>query len=67
MTIDDDSIGRTSESIDCSALNMLPSLDIGEALLVGEAINIPICFRIQRRNNIFSDNTPTFEELAENF
>ncbi len=62
-----DFIGRTSESIDRSALNMLPSLDIGEALLVGEAINFPIFFRVRKRNNHFSDNTPNFEEMAENF
>ena len=62
-----DFIGRTSESIDRSALNMLPSLDIGEALLVGEAINFPIFFRIRKRNYHFSDNTPNFEEMAEKF
>ena len=62
-----DFLGRTSESIDRSVVNMLPSLDIGEALLVGEAINFPVFFRIRRRNNNFSDDTPSFEEMAENF
>ncbi|MHA1543050.1 MAG: hypothetical protein ACTSQH_08750 [Candidatus Hodarchaeales archaeon] len=62
-----DFLGRTSESIDRSVLSMLPSLDIGEALLVGEAINFPVFFRIRRRNNNFSDDTPSFEEMAENF
>lgn len=62
-----DFLGRTSESIDRSVLSMFPSLDIGEALLVGEAINFPVFFRIRRRNNNFSDDTPSFEEMAENF
>jgi DNA helicase HerA-like ATPase len=43
-----DFIGRTSESIDRPALNMLPSLDIGEALFVGEAINFPVLFQIRK-------------------
>jgi DNA helicase HerA-like ATPase len=62
-----DFLGRTSENIDRSVLSMLPSLDIGEVLLVGEAINFPVFFRIRRRNNNFSDDTPSFEEMAENF
>ena len=62
-----DFLGRTSESIDRSVLSMLPSLDIGEVLLVGEAINFPVFFRIRRWNNNFSDDTPSFEEMAENF
>ena len=42
-----DFLGRTSESIDRSVVNMLPSLDIGEALLVGEAINFPVFFEYE--------------------
>ena len=62
-----DFIGRTSESIDRSALNILPSLDIGEALLVGEAIDFPVFFRIRKRQAHFSDNTPNFEEMTQKF
>jgi len=46
---------------------MLPSLDIGEALLVEEAINFPVFFRIRKRNYHFQDNTASFEQMAENF
>ena len=62
-----DYIGKTSESIDRSALNFLPSLNIGEALLVGEAVNFPIFFQIRKRKLSINDTNPDFETMAENY
>lgn len=42
-------IGKSSEGVDRPALKSLPGLDVGEALLVGEAVRYPIFLRIRRR------------------
>ena len=64
---DQDFIGKTSEAIDRSTLKMIPDLEIGEALLVGEAINYPTFFRIRSRTFSNKGIPPTLEEMAENF
>ncbi|MHA1978352.1 MAG: hypothetical protein ACW98F_09775 [Candidatus Hodarchaeales archaeon] len=64
---DIDYIGKTSESIDRAALNFLPSLNIGEALLVGEAINFPIFFQIRKRKLSIDDVNPDFESMDKNY
>ena len=46
---DIDFIGRISEGLDKDSLNMLPDLEIGTGLLVGEAVNYPVLFRIRQR------------------
>ncbi len=62
-----DFIGRTSESIDRPSLNFLPSLNIGEALLVGEAINFPTFFQIRERKLSINEINPDFESMAKNY
>lgn len=42
-------IGRTSEGLDKDSLNMLPDLEIGTGMLVGEAVNYPVLFRVRQR------------------
>ncbi|MHA2368865.1 MAG: ATP-binding protein [Candidatus Hodarchaeales archaeon] len=42
-------IGRTSEGLDKDSLSMLPDLEIGTGMLVGEAVNYPVLFRIRQR------------------
>ncbi len=64
---DQDFIGKTSEAIDRSTLKMIPDLEIGEALLVGEAINYPTFFRIRSRTFYNKGIPPTLEEMAEKF
>ena len=64
---DQDFIGRTSEGIDRSTLKMIPDLEIGEALLVGEAINFPIFFRIRSRRFYSKGSSPDLEEMAEKY
>jgi len=62
-----DFIGRTSEGIDRSTLKMLPDLEIGEALLVGEGINYPTLFRIRSRTHDAEDESPNFETMADKY
>ncbi|MHA2223961.1 MAG: ATP-binding protein [Candidatus Hodarchaeales archaeon] len=64
---DQDFIGRTSEWIDRSSLKMIPDLEIGEALLVGEAINYPTFFKIRLRNFYNNDTSSSLETMAEKF
>ncbi len=62
-----DFIGRMSEGIDRSSLKIIPDLEIGEALLVGEAINYPIFFRIRLRSLNIEKKSFNLEEMAERY
>ncbi|MHA2253969.1 MAG: helicase HerA domain-containing protein, partial [Candidatus Kariarchaeaceae archaeon] len=42
-------IGKTSEGINHETLGMLTSLGVGEALLVGEAVNFPVFIQIRKK------------------
>lgn len=42
-------IGKTSEGINSETLSMLTSLGVGEALLVGAAINYPVFMQIRKK------------------
>ena len=64
---DQDFIGRISEGIDRSTLKMIPDLEIGEALLVGEAINFPTFFRIRSRKFQNKASSPDLEKMAEKY
>ncbi|MHA1332095.1 MAG: hypothetical protein ACTSR2_13575, partial [Candidatus Hodarchaeales archaeon] len=58
---------RTSEGISRYALKMLPDLDIGEAILVGEAINYPIFFQIRNRTFFEDLDSQDLEKVADKF
>lgn len=64
---DQDFIGKTSEGIDRSSLKMIPDLEIGEALLVGEAINYPTFFRIRTKIEREEDKSITLEKMADRY
>ncbi|MFX1506288.1 MAG: ATP-binding protein [Promethearchaeota archaeon] len=64
---DQDFIGRISEGIDRSTLKMLPDLEIGEAILVGEGINFPTLFRIRSRSFYSKESSPNLEKMAEKY
>jgi len=64
---DQDFIGRISEGIDRSTLKMIPDLEIGEALLVGEAINFPTFFQIRSRRFYNKGSSPDLEKMAEKY
>ncbi len=62
-----DFIGKTSEGIDRSILKMLPDLEVGEALIVGEGINYPIFFRIRARKHHGTSISPNLQQTAESY
>ncbi|MFW9906417.1 MAG: ATP-binding protein [Candidatus Thorarchaeota archaeon] len=64
---DQDFIGRMSEGIDRSTLKMIPDLEIGEAILVGEGINFPTLFRIRLRSFYSKESSPNLEKMAEKY
>ncbi len=45
-----DHIGRTSEGIDKSSLDAITTLEVGEALFVGECVSVPTFVKIRRRS-----------------
>ena len=61
-----DYIGRSSEGIDRSTMNSITSLGVGEAIIVGNAVNHPIFVKIRKRKTTTME-TETLEESAKNF
>ncbi|MFH1224433.1 MAG: ATP-binding protein [Candidatus Diapherotrites archaeon] len=59
-----DHIGKSSEGIDRASQDMITSLRVGEALLVGEAVNNPIFFRVRKRRSAPSKHEVPLEETA---
>ena len=62
-----DHIKQTSEGIDQRSVDMITSLRVGEALLVGEAVNYPAFFKVRRRLSQESSHEGTLEKAAKEF
>lgn len=63
--IDLDHIKQSSESLDINSSNMISSLRVGEALIVGEAINAPTFFKVRKRNSSPSKHEINLEDAAK--
>lgn len=55
-------IGRSSEGIDRSSLDMITTLEVGEALFVGETVSVPTYVKIRKRK---VEPTGKFRTLTE--
>ncbi|MFH1588811.1 MAG: ATP-binding protein [Candidatus Diapherotrites archaeon] len=62
-----DHIGKSAESLDKGSLDMITSLRVGEALLVGEAVNYPLFFKVRKRNSMESIHGQSLEDVAKSF
>lgn len=62
-----DHIGKSSESLDRNTLDMISSLRVGEAILVGEALNFPSFFKVRQRHSRESRHEKTIEQAAREF
>ncbi|MFW9990493.1 MAG: ATP-binding protein [Candidatus Odinarchaeota archaeon] len=62
-----DYIGRSAEGIDRDTLNVLPDLDIGEGLIVGNAVNYPLLFQVRKREVDLTRYERSMEEEARLF
>ncbi len=62
-----DHIGKSSEGLDKRSLDMITSLRTGEALLVGEAANYPVFFKVRKRTSQDSTHERTLEQASREF
>ena len=60
-------IGESAEGLDNKSLEMLTSLRIGEALIVGEAVNYPVFFKVRKNYSADSKHSLTLEDSAVQF
>lgn len=62
-----DHIKQTSEGIDQRTLEMITSLRTGEGIIVGEAVNYPVFFKVRRKLSQDSRHEATLEKSALEF
>src|SRR3989338_582299 len=62
-----DHIGKSSEGITRDVLNMIPGLKVGEALIVGEAVNYPLLVNIRNRSSKKFEKTKNLEDAMSSF
>jgi len=62
-----DHIKRSSERITKETADMISALPVGEALIVGEAVNHPIFVRVRRRRSREANYGESLEEVAKKF
>jgi hypothetical protein len=60
-------IGESSEGVTKDVLDMLPGLKVGEALIVGEAVNYPLLVRVRERRSKKSEKGKALEEEILSF
>jgi DNA helicase HerA-like ATPase len=65
--IDLQHIAESSEGITSDMANMIPGLRVGEALIVGEAVNYPILVRIRGRKSKKSEKETRLEDALVRF
>ena len=61
-----DFIGKSSEGIDRSTLSSITSLGVGEAVIVGNAVNHPISVKIRKRKTTTME-TKNLEDTARSY
>ncbi|HNW05436.1 MAG TPA: ATP-binding protein [archaeon] len=60
-------IGESSEGLDQNSINMITSLRVGEALIVGEASSYPVFFKVRKRKSQESHLDVSLSGLAKSF
>lgn len=62
-----DHIGKSSEGITRETLNTISSLRVGEALIVGEAVNYPLFIKIRERISAEPKHALSLDKAAKKF
>ncbi len=62
-----DHIGKSAEGLDARSLDMLTSLRVGEGVMLGEAVNCPVFFRVRKRSSLESRHEVPLEKAARDF
>jgi hypothetical protein len=60
-------ISESSEGLDSKSIDMITSLRVGEALVVGEATHFPLFFKVRERQSQESKHEVTLEKAALDF
>jgi len=60
-------IGESCEGLDAKSQEMLTTLRVGDALVIGEAVNYPVFFRVRKRKSQESRHEITLEKSALEF
>ena len=60
-------IGESSEGIDRNVLDVITTLNVGEALVVGEAVNFPLFIKIRKRKSKEPKHALNLEDAAKKF
>lgn len=60
-------IGESSEGLDSKSTDMITSLRVGEALIVGEATHYPLFFKVRQRKSQESEHEVSLEQAAFDF
>jgi uncharacterized protein len=62
-----DHISQSSEGLDKTSIGIISSLRVGEALIVGEAVNAPTFFKVRKRKSQPSRHETNLEDAAKAF
>jgi DNA helicase HerA-like ATPase len=65
--IDLQHIAESTEGITRDVLDMIPGLKVGEALIVGEAVNYPVLVKVRERRSKKSEKGVKLEEALANY
>ena len=60
-------IGESSEGLDRRSTEMISTLRVGEALIVGEAVSFPVFFKVRKRKSAESKHEVSLERAALDF
>lgn len=60
-------LAKSSEAIDKRSMDMITSLQVGEALIIGEAVNYPLFFKVRERKSLPSKHEISLEQAALDF
>jgi uncharacterized protein len=60
-------IGQSSEGLDQKSIDMISSLRVGEALVVGEASSFPVFFSVRQKKSKESHLSTTLSSLSKNY
>ena len=62
-----DHIAKSAEALDRRSLDLISSLRVGEALMIGEAVNNPVFFTVRQRKSMESQHEVSLEKAARDF
>jgi len=60
-------LAQSAEALDQRSMDMITSLQVGEALIIGEAVNYPLFFKVRERKSAPSKHEISLEDAALKF